>query len=94
MTSTYVKYEYTNAVNEYVILRVDRDKSSVKTDSKSVSKDTAINATGHEYTYVYDEDNQSYEFMWIDSNGFCYDLIGNVKQETMIQIMDSINYAR
>ena len=94
VNSTYVKYEYTNVDKDYIILRVDSVKSSVHTDSESISKDTAINADGYEFTYIYNEDNQNYEFMWEDDNGLCYDLIGNVNQETMIQIMDNINYER
>lgn len=94
ISNTAVKYEYADADNVYFILRVDRDKSMVQSNSNNLLMNASLNAAGYEYTYFYNEVNNSHQLVWLDADGLSYSLFGTTNKETLIKIMDNITYER
>lgn len=92
--NTYVAYEYGNADNESIILRIDRKKLLTQSDSENISMDIGINLAGYEYTHVFENNQKTHIFMWQSEAGFFYSLYGTIDKETMIKIMDGINYEK
>ncbi len=93
-SETAVRYEYTNAGKEFIVIRVTQDKASAQKDSEGVVKAVDLNEAGYEYTYIYKENNQCHVFIWEDKNGLYYNLTGDADKEIMFKIMDSIKYER
>ncbi len=94
VSATAVMYKYMNNENEFIVLRVDRVKTSLQQDSEGIEKEVNMNLAGYEYTYVYEEENQCHTLFWEDDNDLFYNLTGNLNKELMEQIMDGIKYER
>lgn len=92
--NTYVVYEYGNADNESIILRMDRKKLLTQSDSENISMDIGINLAGYEYTHIFESNQKTHIFMWQSEDGLFYSLYGTIDKETMIKIMDGINYEK
>ncbi len=92
INTSYVEFEYSNTANSSIILRVDITKTVIPTDNENISLETYVNSAGYEYTHIYKKDVQSHVLMWEDKNRLFYNLYGTVDEETMIKIMDGINY--
>lgn len=94
ISNTAIKYEYADADNVYFILRIDRDKSMVQSNSNNSLVNVSLNMAEYEYTYFFNETNKSHQLVWLDADGLSYSLFGTTNKETLIKIMDNITYER
>ena len=87
-----VEYKYQNAKEEYVFVRVYRDKMISNVDNEDAIKGVYLNAAGYEYTLINRTDGNKIAVMWKDENEIYYYLIGTLDEEEIIKIMDGISY--
>lgn len=87
-----VSYTYKNNGDDYIILEVYNDKTSLGVDGKEVVPDVSVNNAGLEYRYMYKESIQEHIFVWLDEAGCEYYLSGSIEKEEMINVMNGISY--
>ena len=87
-----VEYKYQNAKEEYVFVRVYRDKMISNVDNEDAIKGVYLNVAGYEYTLINRADGNKITVMWKDENEIYYYLSGTLNEEEIIKIMDGISY--
>lgn len=92
VTHSIVHYKYKNIIGEYINILIYREKTLAGIDNTESEQDMSINKSGFEFRYVYKEESKKHFLTWIDNEGKFYSLNGNVSQDEIIKVMNSISY--
>ena len=87
-----VQYKYENETEDYIFIRVYRDKMLSNIDNESADKEVYLNAAGYEYTIVRRENIDEITIMWKDERDIYYYIESSLSDEESIKIMDGISY--
>lgn len=87
-----VQYEFRNKLNNYVIIKVTKDKIESNIDNEGIETKVCLSEKGVEYTLIQNDDINRITLMWIGENGNYYYIEGTVEYEEVIQIMNNITY--
>lgn len=91
-TFSLVLYEYKNNSNEYITIRVCRDKLSYFIDNENIDKNVCINEAGYEYTMTQRDEMKQAVLMWKDNNDIYYYITSTLEDNELIKIMNGISY--
>lgn len=92
VTFSVVQYKYKNAENEYIIIRVLKDKLSLSVDSEVNNKEDCVNKAGFEYTMTQRDELNQATLMWNGDSDIYYYVTSTLGNEELIKIMDGISY--
>ena len=87
-----VYYKYGDSSGKFIALMVVKNKTSLSIDNEKIGQDAYLNNAGLEYHFIVTVDSKNNGLYWFDKMGHAYVLSGDVTQDELINIMNSINY--
>lgn len=89
---SYVMYRYQNDTDDYIIIKVWRDKIESGIDNNEIGQEIGLNADGLEYCFVNKEKTEGNILTWMDAEDAFYIINSTLDKEEILKIMDSISY--
>lgn len=85
---TYINYVYENNEGKYFYIRCSTTYVQSQQDNENTIREVIKGESGYEYTEVIQTDEIMY--IWEDNSGLYYYVSGNIEQEDLLLIMNSI----
>jgi len=86
------QYKFINSSDEYIILRISKDRAVLDVDNVDIEQEIRLNDAGYEYTRTHKDNSSEEVLMWRDDNEIYYFLAGTVDVSALVNIMDNISY--
>lgn len=91
---TSAQFDYVNKSGNYITINACRNKMLNQIDGEDVREEVHVNEMGYEYTQIWKTGTYENLIMWKDKNEIYYYIVGTIKMEELVIIMNNISYER